>query len=163
MQYRMRQKLASLGDDFRIEDNRGNRVYRVDGKALRLRNTMIFEDAQGNELAKIQEHKVRIRDAIEIEDGHGNNIASVKKAMITPLRERWSVKMNNGPDLSVQGNILDHEYTIEADCRKVAEVSKKWSSIRIINSVATAQRGALDSSSTPVKPNLPVASPCSRS
>jgi uncharacterized protein YxjI len=87
----------------------------------------------------------------------------VKKAMITPLRERWSVKMNNGPDLSVQGNILDHEYTIEADCRKVAEVSKKWSSIRIINSVATAQRGALDSSSTPVKPNLPVASPCSRS
>ncbi len=125
-QYRMRQKLVSIGDDFWIEDNRGNRVFKVDGKALRVRNTMIFEDAQGNALAKIQERKVRIRDTMEIEDNHGNNIASVKKAMITPLRERWSVKMNNGPDLSVQGNIVDHEYTIEADGQKVAEVSKKW-------------------------------------
>lgn len=125
-QYRMRQKLVSIGDDFWIEDNHGNRVFKVDGKALRVRNTMIFEDAQGNELAKIQERKARIRDTMEIEDNHGNNIASVKKAMITPLRERWSVKMNDGPDLSVQGNIVDHEYTIEADGRKVAEVSKKW-------------------------------------
>jgi uncharacterized protein YxjI len=29
----------------------------------------------------------------------------VKKALITPLRERWVVKIKGGPDLEVQGNI----------------------------------------------------------
>ena len=46
--------------------------------------------------------------------------------MITPLRERYQVKIGNGPDLDVQGNILDHEYRVESNGLKVAEVSKKW-------------------------------------
>ena len=50
----------------------------------------------------------------------------VKKALIAPLRERWTAKIGDGPDLDVQGNILDHEYTIEEGRTKVAEVSKKW-------------------------------------
>ncbi len=125
-QYRMRQKLASIGDDFWIEDNNGNRVYKVDGKALRVRDTMKFEDANGNELLKIQERVARIRDTMNIEDASGNTVASVKKAMITPFRERWHVKIGDGPDIGVQGNILDHEYTLESDGNKIAEVSKKW-------------------------------------
>jgi uncharacterized protein YxjI len=32
----------------------------------------------------------------------------------------------DGPDLDVQGNLLDHEYTIEHGRSTVAEVSKKW-------------------------------------
>ena len=32
--------------------------------------------------------------------------------------------------MNVQGNILDHEYKIEAGREKVAEVSKKWFRIR---------------------------------
>ena len=53
--YQMRQKLVSIGDDFWIENDRGERVYKVDGKALRIRQTLIFENPQGQELAKIQE------------------------------------------------------------------------------------------------------------
>ena len=30
----------------------------------------------------------------------------------------------------VQGNVVDHEYEIEADGRKIAEVSKKWFRVR---------------------------------
>ena len=35
--FQMRQKLLSLGDDYWIEDEYGDRVFKVDGKALRLR------------------------------------------------------------------------------------------------------------------------------
>jgi len=45
-------------------------------------------------------------------------------------RERWVVKREDGPDLRVQGNIVDHEYTIEQDGAKVAEVSKRWFRVR---------------------------------
>ena len=125
-QFRMRQKLASIGDDFWIEDNNGNRVYKVDGKALRVRDTMKFEDANGTELLKIQERVARIRDTMKIEDANGNTVASVKKAVISPFRDRWDVKIEGGPDIGVQGNLVDHEYTLEMNGQKVAEVSKKW-------------------------------------
>jgi len=63
---------------------------------------------------------------MEIEDRNGRRVAMVKKALITPLRDRWTVKVAEGPDLEVKGNILDHEYTIGDDRTRVAEVSKKW-------------------------------------
>ena len=128
--YQMREKLASIGDDFWIENNRGEKVYKVDGKALRVRQTMIFEDRSGRELARIQERMLRVKDSMEVEDPSGHQIAMVKKALITPVRDRWTVKIKGGPDLEVKGNILDHEYTIGEGRDKVAEVSKKWFRIR---------------------------------
>ena len=124
--YRMRQKLVSIGDDYWIENDQGERVYKVNGKALRLRKTLVLEDASGHELLKIQEKVMRIRDTMEIEDPDGHTVATVKKAMISPLRERWTVDVKDGPDLDVQGNIVDHEYTIEEGRTKVGEVSKRW-------------------------------------
>ena len=121
--YQMRQKLASIGDDFWIQDDHGNRAYKVDGKAVRVRDTLVFEDAQGNELAKIQQRVARVRDTMEIEGPDGSTIATVKKAAVSPIRDRFTVNVGNGPDLEVKGNILDHEYTIEGDGGKAAEVS----------------------------------------
>ena len=128
--YQMRQKMVSIGDDYWIENELGQRVFKVDGKALRVRQTLIFEDAQGNELCKIQERMLRIKDSMEIEAPNGGQIAMVKKALITPVRERWVVKVQNGPDLEVHGNILDHEYSIGEGRDKIAEVSKKWFRLR---------------------------------
>ena len=128
--YQMRQKMVAIGDDFWIENDRGEKVYKVDGKALRVRQTLIIEDRGGQELYKIQERMLRVKDSMEVEDPSGHQIAMVKKALITPVRDRWTVKIKGGPDLEVKGNILDHEYTIGEGRDKVAEVSKKWFRIR---------------------------------
>ena len=124
--YRMRQKLVSFGDDFWIEDESGQRAFKVDGKMLRVRDTLFFEDTQGQVMCKIQEKLVRIKDTKTIEGPNGETLAVVKKALITPLRDRWTVKIGDGPDLAVQGNVVNHQYTIGEEGRKVAEVSKKW-------------------------------------
>ncbi len=126
LHYKMRQRLVAIGDDFWIETDTGDRAYKVDGKALRLRKTLVLEDASGHEVAKIQEKVARIKDSMEVEDAGGHRIAMVKKAMISPLRDRWVVKIGDGPDLDVQGNILDHEYTVTDGHRPVATVSKRW-------------------------------------
>ena len=124
--YRMRQRMVSIGDDYWIEDDEGRRVFKVDGKALRIRQTLNFEDAQGNMLLRIQERKLRLRDTMEIEDANGRTVATVKKAIVSPLRHRMSVSVEGGQDLDIQGNILDHEYSVEAGGVKIAEVSKRW-------------------------------------
>jgi uncharacterized protein YxjI len=128
--YQMRQRMISIGDDYVIENDRGEPVFKLDGKALRLRKTILFKDMDGRELCKIQQRMLHIRDSMEIEGPDGNRIAMVHKAMITPLRERWIIKLEDSPDLHAQGHILDHEYGIERDGTKVADVSKRWFRVR---------------------------------
>ena len=128
--YQMREKLVSIGDDFWIADEHGQKAFKVDGKALRVRQTLKFEDAHGNELYKIQEKMMRIKDSMEVEDANGNRVAMVKKALISPVRDRFVVNLKGGPDLDVKGNILDHEYRIGEGRDQVAQVSKKWFRIR---------------------------------
>ena len=124
--YKIHQKLISIGDDFWIENQEGQKVFKMDGKVLRIRKTLVFEDAQGKRLAQIQERLLTIRDTMVIDDADGKEMAVIKKALIAPLRDRWTVKVKNGADLDVQGNILDYEYSIKQGWDKVAEISKKW-------------------------------------
>ena len=127
--YQMREKLFSIGDDFWIETESGERAFKVNGKALRIRATFVLEAPSGEELFRIQEKKLHIRDTMKVErDGH--TVATVKKALITPLRDRFEIDLEDGGELSAKGNIVDHEYEIERAGRKVAEISKRWFRIR---------------------------------
>jgi uncharacterized protein YxjI len=127
--YRMREKLFAIGDDYWIENDDAEKIFKVNGKALRIRKTLVLEDRSGAELLTVQERKLSIRDAMAIEhDGH--TVAKVKKALITPLRERFSIEVEGGEDMEAKGNIVDHEYKIERGGDKVAEVSKRWFRVR---------------------------------
>ena len=127
--YQMREKLFAIGDDFWIETEGGQRAFKVNGKALRVRSTFILESPSGDELFKIQEKKLHVRDTMAIEhDGH--TVAAVKKALVTPLRDRFSIDLKDGGELSAKGNIVNHEYKIERDGDKIAEISKRWVRIR---------------------------------
>ena len=124
--YKIRQNLISIGDDFWIENAEGKRVFKIDGKVLRIRKTLLFEDLQGKKLCQIQERLLTIRDTMVIDGPDGKEMAVIKKALIAPLRDRWTVKVKDGADLDIQGNIFDHEYSIKQGRDKVAEISKKW-------------------------------------
>jgi uncharacterized protein YxjI len=106
-QYRMREKMFAIGDDFWIETADGERAFKVDGKALRLRKTLVLENTSGEELYKIQEKKLSVRDRMDIERG-GDRVATIKKALISPLRERYSIDVEGGDDMEAKGNIVDH-------------------------------------------------------
>ena len=100
--YTMREKLFSIGDDFWIETDGGDKAFKVDGKALRMRETFVLESPSGEELFTIQEKKLTIRDKMEIERD-GKTVATVKKALISPLRERYSIEVEGGADLEAKG------------------------------------------------------------
>ena len=126
--FMMREKLLAIGDDFWIENEQGERAFKVNGKAMRIRDTLVFENRSGEELLKIQEKKLSVRDRMEIERG-GTTVATVKKALVG-IRDRYSIDVEGGDDLSAKGNFVDHEYEIERDGDKVAEVSKRWFRVR---------------------------------
>ena len=127
--YRMREKIFAIGDDYWVEDDAGDRAFKVDGKVLRLRDTLLLKDPSGAELYKVQKKLLHVRNTMQIERD-GDTVATVKKALITPFRERFSIAVEDGEDMEAKGNIVDHEYRIERGDEKVAEVSKRWFRVR---------------------------------
>jgi uncharacterized protein YxjI len=115
--YQMREKMFAIGDDYWIETDGGERAFKVNGKALRIRDTLVLETRSGDELFTIQEKKLSVRDKMEIERD-GNTVATVKKALVSPLRERFSIEVEGGEDMEAKGNIVDHEYEIERGATK---------------------------------------------
>ena len=129
VKYRMREKLLSIGEDSWVENDSGERVFKVNGKALRIRDTLVLESPGGDELFSIQKKLLHIRDTMEIERG-GHTVATVKKALITPLRDRFAIAVHDGQDMEAKGNVVNHEYKIERDGTREAEVSKRWFRVR---------------------------------
>jgi uncharacterized protein YxjI len=66
---------ASLRDDFFLEDQDGDRVFTMNGKALRVRETLVLESLQGHVLCQIQERMMRIKDSVDIEGASGERLA----------------------------------------------------------------------------------------
>ena len=128
-QYRMREKMFSIGDDFWVETEGGDRAFKVNGKALRVRDTLILETPDGDEVFSIQEKKLSVRDKMEIERG-GHTVATVHKALVSPLRDRFSIDVDGGEDMEAKGNVVDHEYKVERGGDQVAEVSRRWFRVR---------------------------------
>jgi uncharacterized protein YxjI len=124
--YRMIEKLASVGDDFYIQNDQGQRVVKVDGKALRMRDMVVFRDMQGAEICKISQRSARMRDTMEIQNPQSQRLALITRSMVTPLRDRFVVKLGGGSEIEVRGNILSHEYHIG----DIAAVSRIWFRLR---------------------------------
>ena len=95
---------------------------------MRLRNTLVLEDPRGKPVYEIQAKVVAIKDTMAVSKPHGREVAVVKHALISPLRDKMSANMADGPDIDIRGNILNHEYTMERRgkriCRGVQEVDR---------------------------------------
>lgn len=135
--YVIRERFFSIGDDFDVLDEHGNKLFHVDGKVLSLRDKVVIEDLHGQELASVHRHLVSLRPTYEIRIG-GETAAEVKKKLFTPFREKFTIDVPGPDDLEMRGDLLDHEYTIELGGEEVAAVSKRWLTIRDTYAVQVA-------------------------
>ena len=125
MRYMMKQKLFSWGDKFRIQNEAGQDLFYVDGRALSLGNKLSFQDMAGNELAFIQQKLLSWGPTYEIYRS-GQLAAIVKKHLFTFFKCRFTVDVPGPDDLEAQGSFMDMEYTFTRGNQTVAQVSKKW-------------------------------------
>ena len=127
--YVIREKLFSVGDDFDVLDEHGTKVFHVDGKVLSARDKVVIQDVSGAEVAGVHRQLVALRPTYEIRIG-GEKAAEVRKNLFTPFRDKFTIDVPGPDDLTMKGDLLDHEYVIERDGREVAAVSKRWLTVR---------------------------------
>lgn len=129
MKLLVRDRLLGIGDDYWIEDDRGQKVFLVDGKAMRLRETFELKDMQGRVLIDIRAKMLALRDTMVIERD-GDALATVKRKRLSLLRNHYRVALVDGTELDVSGKILDREFAIEYDGELLADISRRWFRVR---------------------------------
>jgi|SRR5215472_1993691 len=130
MRYLVQERLFSFTTDFWIEDENGNRVFFVDGKALSLRETFELRDSSGNLLARIRKKLFAMRDTMDIEDS-GGVIATVRPAFFSPLKHRYEIDLADGGRLEANGNFRDKDWQLtDGDGRVVGRISRQWFRMR---------------------------------
>jgi uncharacterized protein YxjI len=129
MRYLVRERLFSISDDFWVTDEDGNRVFLVDGKALRLRETFELKDASGQKLATIHKKFLTFTDSMEIEHD-GERAATVHKAVFSPLHHRAIIDIPGRGRLEAVGNLIDKDFEIRDGGQAIAWISRSWFRIR---------------------------------
>jgi uncharacterized protein YxjI len=129
MRFLVYDRLLGFGDDYWIVDDRGNKVFLVDGKAMRLRDRWELKDAQGRVLIDIRQKMLAVRDTMVIERA-GEPLARIKRKRLSLLRHHYRVSLADGNELDVSGRILDREFAIEYDGELLAVVSRRLLTVR---------------------------------
>jgi uncharacterized protein YxjI len=130
MRYLIQERIFSLTNDFWIEDENGNRVFSVDGRALSLRETFELRDAAGELRALIRKKVFAVRDTMNIEDAAGV-LATVRPAFFSPFRHRYEIDLADGTRLEAAGNFADKNWEITSgDGLVVAQISRQWFRVR---------------------------------
>jgi uncharacterized protein YxjI len=129
MRFLVRDRLLGFGDDYWIEDRHGNKVFLVDGKAMRLRDTFELKDTQGRVLVDIHRKMFALRDTMVIERG-GDPLATIRRKRLSLLRNHYRVSLVDGTELDVSGKILDREFAVDYDGELLAQISRRWLHVR---------------------------------
>ncbi|MFG2528463.1 LURP-one-related/scramblase family protein [Streptomyces sp. NPDC048516] len=127
--YMVRDRIFGIGDDYWIDDEHGRHVFLVDGKALRLRETFELKDTERRVLITIRKKMLSVRDTMTIERDD-QPLATIKRKRLSLLRNHYRVALVDGTELDVSGKILDREFAIEYDGELLAEISRRWLTVR---------------------------------
>ncbi|MFF9376115.1 LURP-one-related/scramblase family protein [Streptomyces griseoluteus] len=129
MRLLVRDRLLGIGDDYWIEDENGRKVFLVDGKAMRLRDTFELKDTAGDVLIDIHQKMFALRDTMVIQRD-GEDLATVRRKRLSLLRNHYRVDLVDGTELDISGKILDREFAVEYQGELLAVISRRWLTVR---------------------------------
>ena len=126
--YVLSQALVSLGGDLWIEDEGGNRVFEVDGKALAIRRTLELRDPAGTVLYTINQSLAHLRRTFEVKQD-GAVVVTIEQALLALLGDRFTIRLATGEELTVQGDWIDREFRVSRGDADVVVASRSLLSL----------------------------------
>lgn len=124
--YRVSAGIAELETDLLVLTDAGEHAFRINGRAMSEHDTIRVEDMAGSVLCEAPARIASQQTHVAIGDGAGNKLGSVVRRPISPLRDRFAIEIEEGPLLSVEGNVATYEYSLFGVTGRVAEVSRRW-------------------------------------
>ena len=125
MQYVLKQKLVSLGNNFSIEDIEGREAFEVRGELATLGDKLSVQDPAGNELLYIEQKVFNWVGTYEIRRD-GRLLADVRRVLRSFWRRRFTVEVSGSGDLEMMGDILGFEFVVTRGSQRIATFTRQW-------------------------------------
>ena len=100
----------------------------MEGKILSLHHTLIMRDLSNVEVARVERQLVALRPTYHI-TRQGEEMAAVRKKLFSPFVGRFVIDIPGPEDLSMNGSLFEHEFTVSRGDQLVATISKAWVSM----------------------------------
>lgn len=124
--YRVFSPVISTPDDLNILSGAGEVAFRLDAALLRMSDEIALKNLTGDALYRASVRMARREDCIEIHDAFDLVVARIERTLVSPLRDRFVLKLADLPELTIEGNVAGHEFTIADRSGLVAVASRKW-------------------------------------
>ena len=116
----LKQKLFSWRDRSIVKDETEADRYQVEGEIISVGKKLHIRDMYGTEVAFIQQKVLTLLPKFFVYI-NGNQVAEIKKKL--SFRPRYEI---GGLGWEVNGNYMEHEYTISRQGREIARLHKAW-------------------------------------
>jgi len=122
MQFQVKQKILSIGDNFIIQDQNGHPHYQVSGQVFSFGDKLSLEDLNGHELFYIEQKLMRLMPEYYLYK-KGQTMAICKKRF-TLFGSKFDIESQYG-NFEINGYPLNYTYEIIKDGKIVATVDKQ--------------------------------------
>jgi uncharacterized protein YxjI len=126
----MKKKILSLREHYDFEDRGGRKLGEGDGNFFQFPARFAVLDAAGSEVMRVEGKVLTIRHEFHLYDNTGAMLGAVKKKIVKLIGQEWWVEQNGTELMRIYGNFTEHDYRMEINKQVVAQVHKKWVSIR---------------------------------
>lgn len=130
-----------MGLDLNVSDLQGNPVMVVDGKMGTSPKAEV-QDPTGQVLYHLKGKFMGIPKKLEITDPGGAAVASLTAKMFSPLKSQMTLDLANGGTWSIEGSLMERNYSVTADGEPVVQVNQKLLAVR--DTYAVDYRSELD-------------------
>lgn len=121
MKLYIKQRIFSFKDSFVVKDEFGNDKYKVEGELFSFGHKLHVYDRNHNEVAYIKERLLTFMPRFEIYADTFKVGELVKK--LTFFKPRYYIE---GSNLSLEGQVWEHNYQLYDGNRVIMEVYKEW-------------------------------------
>jgi uncharacterized protein YxjI len=118
------------GRDFIVSDPETDvQRYFVDGKLGPRPNAEITASGQGVQY-RVRGSLLGIPKRMIISDAGGAEVATLKSKTFSPIKSRMTLEMAAGERRTVEGSLMEKNYTVSSAGRPIIQISQKWMIIK---------------------------------
>jgi uncharacterized protein YxjI len=125
----MKKKIFSMREHYDFEDPSGTKLGEGDGNFLQMPAKFVVL-SNGQEVMEIRGKLISLRHEFNLFDGLGAPLGSMKKKIVKLIGEEYWLEQNGKELMRVYGNFTEHDYSMTINGQQVAQVHKKWVSVR---------------------------------
>ncbi|MDG7009021.1 MAG: zinc-ribbon domain-containing protein [Nitrososphaerota archaeon] len=126
----LNKKILSVREHYDIQTTSGTPLGEAEGNFFQFPARFAVQDANGAQVMHVEGKLISLRREFGMYDSAGNLLAAIKKKIVKLVGSEYWLEVGGDQFARIYGNFVEHDYRIQIKGVDVAQVHKKWVSVR---------------------------------